>query len=203
MRQLLLWLLIMGVLGCSSKEQSTAWYEQINRSSPKRVELFDGYSEQSLDFLDKYNDVELTPPISHKAAYEFLLKTDVFGTASVGFVGSPSKGSLCISSLMARGDTLEVCSSLLEHGQIPGKLYALCGLYIADQEAYEQAASQFRTDKQSVRVFSGCIMSEMKVSTIIEWIDSGSLPEAFLKVEERYNVYVEGPDGELILAPIY
>jgi hypothetical protein len=189
MQRYFYWLICLVLAGCTS-DRSKPWYERVDTTPPRIIEHDFGFEEQSREFLEKYSEDDLKPPMRAEAAFEYLAKTDQFATTAVGFGGSASLESLCINALMARDDTAEVSRSLLDRAQLPGQLYALCGLYVSDRDAYDRLVVPYRSDDRRIDLFSGCIVIGIDVSEIISEIDSGVWPKAFAHVGNRHGVEV-------------
>ena len=103
-----------------------------------------------------------------KSAFQFLIQTRTFESSHIGSSGSPSQGAIAFSTLLQESFAEEAFLEILNEGNIAGQLYALCGLYIVNRDSFNLKVQPFLVDSQYVTSFSGCVMSEEKVSEIVK-----------------------------------
>src|SRR5262249_40569585 len=101
-------------------------------------------------------------------AIEILSHTDQFADAYVGFAGSPSPEACAFRAVLDQPDADRLFKQLLAKAHLPGRLYALCGLYFTDHEAFAKEIQPYRSSRDSVAIFQGCIMSRAKVASLVE-----------------------------------
>jgi hypothetical protein len=102
------------------------------------------------------------------AAYNDLLKADVFETGRVGFAGTLSSHVINLNTLLAEKDAAAALGSLLAGATEAGRLYALSGLYYASRASFDTGVARLKDSEATVRVLNGCLMSDEKVGKIVE-----------------------------------
>jgi len=65
-------------------------------------------------------------------------------------------------------DADAIFKDLLARANLAGQLYALCGIYYTDPDAFQHAIDGYRKRTDSVTTFSGCILSRTPVEGLIE-----------------------------------
>ena len=103
-----------------------------------------------------------------RAAYNDLLKAEVFETGRVGFAGTLSSQVINLNTLLAEKDAAAALGSLLAGATDAGRLYALSGLYYVDRASFDAGAARLKDSEATVRVLNGCLMSDEKVGKIVE-----------------------------------
>jgi len=93
------------------------------------------------------------------AAYNDLLKAEVFETGRVGFAGTLSSHVINLNTLLAEKDAAAALGSLTASATDAGRLYALSGLYYLDR---------LKDSEATVGVLNGCLMSDEKIGKIVE-----------------------------------
>lgn len=130
------------------------------------------------------------------AAYDDLLKAEVFETGRVGFAGTLSSHVISLNTLLAEKDAAAALNSLAAGATEAGKLYALSGLYYADRTAFDKGVELFRSSEATVQVLTGCLMSEEKVGKIVE---SDAVNVAIIKPGQTMREFWETNAGDFEL----
>jgi hypothetical protein len=102
------------------------------------------------------------------AAYNDLLKAEIFETGRVGFAGTLSSHVINLNTLLAEKDAAAALASLTAGATDAGRLYALSGLYYADRTSFDAGVAHLKDSEATVRVLNGCLMSDEKVGKIVE-----------------------------------
>ena len=102
------------------------------------------------------------------AAYNDLLKAEVFETGRVGFAGTLSSHVINLNTLLAEKDAAMALNSLAASAADAGRLYALSGLYYADRASFDAGIARLKDSEATVHVLNGCLMSDEKVGKIVE-----------------------------------
>ena len=129
------------------------------------------------DFLAEASppdDLERTEEPAH--LHELLLKTTLFEARYVGAGANRSRGSTAFQTILKHRDAAGCFQDLVERGHLAGQLCGLCGLYLADRDAYEAAVKPYRDSRALVPKLFGCLGGYIKVSTGVREIDNGSWP---------------------------
>ena len=127
-----------------------------------------------------------------QAAYNDLLKAEVFETGRVGFAGTLSPHVISLNMLLAEKDAAAALGSLLAGGTDAGRLYALSGLYYADRDSFDRGVSRLKDGEATVRVLKGCLMSEEKLGKIVE---SDAVNVAIIKPGQTMREFWESNAG--------
>ncbi len=119
----------------------------------------------------------------HDTALALLMTTEEFAGSHVSIDGAPSPQALAFYTVLHSPQAADSFADLVERGSLPGKLYGLSGLYLADREAFEQAVVPFTTSADTVTTFFGCIVSDKAVADLV----SSRAPDA-IRLREPVNV---------------
>jgi len=97
-----------------------------------------------------------------------LLAANQFEDKAIGYSAAPSKlvEAYCIIRRESAAD--KAFKDLLEHATLPGQLYALCGLFLTDPSYFRRVVDEYRHTDREVWIQSGCIITTMPVSRLIE-----------------------------------
>lgn len=136
-------------------------------------------------------------PVEREAqsAYERLRETTRFDSARVGSAGTWSANTVAFRKLLALPDAKRVFRTLFREASLPGKLYATCGFYFVDDEAFEAAVAALASSRRSVHTMQGCIDMDQVVGemvrahgeritvpagiTIEQWVKAHGAPTTF------------------------
>lgn len=113
-----------------------------------------------------------------EASLQALMETEVFAGARVGYAGAVPEQAYAFNSLLEEQDAAELFSAILQEGQLAGRLYALCGLYLVDRGTFDEVIDEYLSSQEEVSTFMGCIMSTQPVSVIATDIQTGEWPMA-------------------------
>lgn len=103
-----------------------------------------------------------------RAAVYALLKAERFETGFTGFAGSPSAYIKNFQTILREPDAAELFKYLFGEATTAGKLYAVSGLYLTDQEAFRKAAESLKTSIEMVPMLEGCLMVYLPAGKIVE-----------------------------------
>lgn len=115
---------------------------------------------------DGFDVLTLSP--DGQIAYRSLLEAERFEDALVGFAGSLSEYAAALDTLLRETNADAAFKSLLNSATLPGRLYALCGLFYTDPAAFQAELVKYKNSPEQVSRFSGCLVFEEKVSRIVE-----------------------------------
>ena len=118
-------------------------------------------------------------------AYERLMKTDVFVFGGVGFAGTTSEGEKGFHVVLASTNALEVLKKVLKNGTREAQMYALCGLRKLAPKDFQAEAERIGAEKVTVKLMTGCLMSEEPVSKVMERIRSGAYDDSVKRGQRR------------------
>jgi hypothetical protein len=103
-----------------------------------------------------------------KDAYEVIAKSEKFCDTAVGYAGTMPEVVHAFRVVLGEAGADKAFKKLLSDATISGKLYALCGLYYTDPDYFQKAVEPFRHSDAKVKTFMGCIVSQWRVSEIVE-----------------------------------
>lgn len=130
------------------------------------------------------------------AAYNDLLKAEIFETGRVGFAGTLSTHVISLNTLLAEKDGAAALGNLLAGATNAGRLYALSGLYYADRTGFDKGVELFRSSEAKVQVLNGCLISDEIVGKIIE---SDAVNVAIIKPGQTMREFWETNAGDFEL----
>jgi hypothetical protein len=107
-------------------------------------------------------------PPSREQAIAILSRTDTFADTYVGFVGGASREACAFRTLIDQPDADRLFKGLLGEAHLAGRLYALCGLYFTDPPRFKKEIQPYRTSRDSVATFAGCIMGRQPIAKLVE-----------------------------------
>jgi hypothetical protein len=119
-----------------------------------------------------YGAAPALPP-SAKGPFEVLKNADTFCDEHVGYAGVTPPEVTALRSLVKEKEAGGILTRLLEEASVPGKLYALCGLYFCNYAEFQRSIKPFRTSKGTITTFMGCIRGEESVADLVERREPG------------------------------
>ena len=135
-------------------------------------ELQEPIEEASLEILPEEASVALP--------YTILDRANGFYAAAIGFAAITPDEVLAwrVISHSPRGQA--TFEDLFRTASVPGKLYALAGLWLGDRERFRRAAEVLVAQGGTVRTMRGCIMAQEPVARLIKQIEAGTWSREFL-----------------------
>jgi hypothetical protein len=101
-------------------------------------------------------------------AYRTIAASDRFCGTSVGIAGTTPEVVIAFRKMLKSPNAAGAFKGLLADATMAGMLYALCGLYYADPDYFEEAVKRFQRSSDEVETLMGCIGSRATVSSIVE-----------------------------------
>ena len=111
---------------------------------------------------------------------DVLTHAEGFYAASVGFAGMTPNEVLAWRAIAQSTDHQALFERLFMSASLPGRLYALAGLWLGDRAEFDRAARQLRANGGSVRTMRGCIMAEASVASLVAEIEKGNWSREFI-----------------------
>lgn len=109
--------------------------------------------------------------------YEKLTTAPIFSIGEVGYVPQISESELALRSLLNESNAIELLRSLLSNAKtLPGKMYALYGLYTKDREVFKQELRRYKAERKTegvVNTQSGCVIMPLNEDVVLSRIDIG------------------------------
>jgi hypothetical protein len=99
----------------------------------------------------------------HDNALALLMGTEQF--AQGGWSPFPQEFAFC--TVLYSPHAAASFADLVERGSLPGKLYGLSGLYLADREAFERAVVPFTTSTDAVMTLTGDVGGDQAVADLV------------------------------------
>ena len=100
--------------------------------------------------------------------FRTLLNAVSFSDGGTGIAGMPTDETLAFKSIFSAKNALEQFDVLIEKATSEGKLYALSGLYFYDYSKFKAVVNELVDSQEKVTQFSGCRISEPKISELIK-----------------------------------
>jgi hypothetical protein len=115
---------------------------------------------------EKFNVSVLS--VSGQEAFKNLNKAMQFEDTHVGIAGSLSEHVVEFGFLIKEKNAASAFKAILKNGTEAGKLYALSGIYFTDYKFFKKAVDKYKKNNNIVMKISGCIVSDEKISNIVE-----------------------------------
>ena len=122
----------------------------------------------------QYFDREGTAEIA-KHAYDIVKTAEQFTVGGVGFAGRPSRQEMAFRQLLKQPEPVSRCKKLLTEATPAGQLYALLGLRLLDQPAFQTALPRYKDSKTEIPTMSGCIVMRTTAAKVAKEIEKGEL----------------------------
>ena len=84
-----------------------------------------------------------------------------------------SKEEGALRSLLHEPNAGSKLKALLSEGTLAGQCYALLGLYLLHDRAYQENVVRYKSSDARVKTVAGCMISEQPVSSVISNIAAG------------------------------
>jgi len=104
---------------------------------------------------------------SGQKAFRVLLTANRFEDTYIGYGGELSKYVAAYRVLLAEQMRTEAFRELLQRASTAGQLYALAGLYDADNVYFQSVAAKYKDSASEVDTMSGCIIAKRTVGEIV------------------------------------
>ena len=132
-----------------------------NHHHPKQKENSQAPHQSNADFLS----------IKGRAAYTTIDTATIFCDEFVGLGNRTPEVVIAFRTLLKEKQADHAFKTLLKEATIAGQLYALCGLYYTDHTYFMQAIQPYRSSRQEVEIFMGCVIMRDTVANIVEQDD--------------------------------
>jgi hypothetical protein len=100
--------------------------------------------------------------------YRLILEADRFEGIAVGAGGEVPFVVFALQTILASAEADAAFKELLEGATVPGKLYALCGLYFTDRDAFRAGAEALEDDPTEIdAALYGCTAETVRVRDVV------------------------------------
>ena len=158
-----------GILLDSASNQTDRKVKKV--MSPKRI--FSIFLVFALCLLVQHHAGALELNAEGKKAYKTLKEVSYFAMGGVGIAGRTSSGEHALRVLLKQKESVAAFQALLKQGSRESRMYALVGLKIQDQKAFDQSITPYLDSKANVKSMRGCIMSDRPVAEVAKEIEKG------------------------------
>ena len=110
---------------------------------------------------------------SFPQAFEVVKSADQFSIGLVGIGGVTSRTEVAFRAILMHNKRRDELSSLLMTGTKAGQLYALLGLKLSGDPAFDKVFPKFASDNADVITQSGCLVKHSTVKAIARAILKG------------------------------
>jgi hypothetical protein len=118
----------------------------------------------------------------HAAPDAPLKKTATFALGGIGYAGVMSEGERALREILTETDAARRLENMLPGASPAGQLYALLGLRLRDQAAYQRALEKYRANDAKVQTMRGCILQRESFRELVKQIERGDY-DSFLARE--------------------
>ena len=101
-------------------------------------------------------------------AKKVLETAPMFQESMVGIDGDPPAPVLAWRLVMESPHADAVFQHVLRSSTLPGRLYALCGLYYTDPPLFQQVVASYRDLQDAVTVQSGCVIYDIEAGRLVD-----------------------------------
>ena len=122
------------------------------------------------------------PRLAANDDWNTLKAAEWFALGGIGVAGTTSKEEIAFRSLLKEPNAVAKLKTLLSGANLAGQCYALLGLYVLHDAAYEQNVAHYKSSSARVKTVAGCTIMEQPVSSIVSNIVAG-----------RYDGILSGP----------
>jgi hypothetical protein len=96
-----------------------------------------------------------------------------FAVGGIGVAGTTSKEELVFRTLLHEPNAAGKLKALLSEANLAGQCYALLGLYVLHDAAYEENVARYKSNDARVKTVAGCSITEQAVSSVVSNIATG------------------------------
>jgi hypothetical protein len=96
-----------------------------------------------------------------------------FAFGGVGVAGTTSKEEMAFRSLLHEPNAVAKLKSLLSEANLAGQCYALLGLHVLHDQAYQENVARYKSNDARVKTVAGCMITEQPVSNVVSNIAAG------------------------------
>ncbi len=110
---------------------------------------------------------------SPKDDWNTLKDAGWFALGGIGVAGTTSKEERAFRSLLHEPNAADKLKALLSEASLAGQCYALLGLYVLHDAAYQENFARHKSSDARVKTVGGCMITEQPVSSVISNIAAG------------------------------
>jgi hypothetical protein len=96
-----------------------------------------------------------------------------FALGGIGVAGTTSKEEMAFRTLLHEPNAAARLKDLLSEANLAGECYALLGLYVLHDAAYQENIARYKSSDARVKTAAGCMISEQPVSNVVSKIATG------------------------------
>ena len=96
-----------------------------------------------------------------------------FALGGIGVAGTTSKEERAFRSVLHEPNATGKLKALLSEGNLAGQCYALLGLYVLHDAAYQENIDRYKSSDARVKTVGGCTIMEQPVSNVVSNIAAG------------------------------
>jgi hypothetical protein len=100
-----------------------------------------------------------------------------FALGGIGVAGTTSKEERAFRSLLHEPNATGELKALLSEANLAGQCYALLGLYVLHDAAYQENLARYKSSDARVKTVAGCMITEQPVSSVVSNIAAGQYDE--------------------------
>ena len=96
-----------------------------------------------------------------------------FAFGGIGVAGTTSKEEMAFRGLLHEPNAVAKLKSLLSEANLAGQCYALLGLHVLHDQAYQENIARYKSNDACVKTVGGCMITEQPVSSVVSNIAAG------------------------------
>jgi hypothetical protein len=110
---------------------------------------------------------------SSKDDWNTLKDAGWFAMGGIGVAGTTSKEERAFRSLLHEPNAADKLKALLSEANLAGQCYALLGLYVLHDAAYQENFARYKSSDARVKTVGGCMITEQPISSVVSNITAG------------------------------
>ena len=111
--------------------------------------------------------------LSSNGDWNTLKTAQWFALGGIGVAGTTSKQERAFRSLLHEPNAAGNLKSLLSEANLARQCYALLGLHVLHDQAYQENVARYKSSGARVKTVGGCMITEQPVSSVVSNIAAG------------------------------
>jgi hypothetical protein len=111
--------------------------------------------------------------LSSEGDWNTLKSAQWFALGGIGVAGTTSKEEKAFRSLLEEPNAISKLKALLSEANLAGQCYALLGLYLLRDAAYQENSARYKSSDARVKTVAGCMITEQPISSVVSNITAG------------------------------
>jgi hypothetical protein len=117
--------------------------------------------------------IAATSGLSSNDDWNALKAAQWFALGGIGVAGTTSKEERAFRSVLHEPNATGKLKALLSEANLAGQCYALLGLHVLHDAAYQENIARYQSSDARVKTAAGCMISEQPVRNLVSNIAAG------------------------------